>query len=102
MSTESCHLIKVDSKSKLVDQKEPALLLMLHSANNDLVNRLTGGFLSLSSSIGFDEGSRSSGDMACHTFLGKEGRLRKLLFFRWLVCVTSVLVALSRFVHNSR
>ena len=31
----------VVGKSKLVCQKEPALLLMLHSANNDLVNRLT-------------------------------------------------------------
>ena len=31
----------VVDKYKLVCQKEPALLLMLHSANNDLVNRLT-------------------------------------------------------------
>ena len=35
------NLINVNSKRKLFGPKEPALLLMLHSANDDLVNRLT-------------------------------------------------------------
>ena len=34
-------IINVNSKCKLFGPKEPALLLMLHSANDDLVNRLT-------------------------------------------------------------
>ena len=34
-------IINVNSKRKLFGPKEPALLLMLHSANDDLVNRLT-------------------------------------------------------------
>ena len=38
---EKDRLINVNSKRKLFGPKEPALLLMLHSANDDLVNRLT-------------------------------------------------------------